>query len=331
MYRVFVSDDMGMLSGVESALEAAANTPLEITREPIEEADRLAARLRETEADALVAGGLTPVTAAVLETGLDLVARAGVGYDNVDLETARETGTLVTNAPDYCTEEVASHAVSLAIACTRRLGVYDRQTRGGGWDWAETPAPRRLSETTLGCVGFGAIAREAATMAEGLVDETLAYDPYVDEETAAAYGVETVGFETLTRSADLLVVFAPLTPETRGLVDEVALARLPEDAVVVNVGRGSVVDSDALAAALAEGSVTAAGLDVLPTEPPVDSPLVGRDDVVVTPHAGWYSVEAQTDLIETVADAVAAVGDGGTPTDRVTVVRPGSAADVTAE
>lgn len=329
VYRVFVSDDMRMLSGVESALEAATDTPLEVTREPIEEAGRLAARLREVEADALVAGGLTPVTAEVLETGLELVARGGVGYDNVDLETARETGTLVTNAPDYCTEEVASHAVSLAVACTRRLGAYDRQTRDGDWDWAEPAAPRRLSETTLGCVGFGAIAREAATMAEGLVGETLAYDPYVDRETAAAHGAETVGFETLTRSADLLVVFAPLTPETRGLVDEAALARLPEDAVVVNVGRGPVVDSDALAAALADGPVTAAGLDVLPTEPPVDSPLVGRDDVLVTPHAGWYSAEAQTDLVETVADAVGAVADGGTPADRVTVVP--SAADVTTD
>lgn len=329
MYRVFVSDDMGMLSGVESALREAADTPVEIASEPVEDPERLVTELRAADADALVAGGLTPVTADVFETGLELVARAGVGYDNVDLEAAREAGTVVTNAPDYCTEEVASHAVSLAVACTRRLGQYDRQTRGGDWEWAEVPAPRRLSEATLGCVGFGAIAREAAAMADGLFGETLAYDPYVDAETAAAHGAEAVGFEGLTRSADVLAVFAPLTPETRGLVDEAALARLPDDAAVVNVGRGPVVDSDALAAALADGPVTAAGLDVLPTEPPVDSPLVGREDVLVTPHAGWYSAEAQADLVDTVASAVAAVADGGAPDERVTVVPP--AVDATAE
>ncbi|ERH12650.1 MAG: lactate dehydrogenase related dehydrogenase [halophilic archaeon J07HB67] len=269
----------------------------------------------------MVAGGLTPVDADVLSAAeLELVARGGVGYDNVDLEAARERGVTVTNAPDYCREEVAAHAVSLLLACTRRLGRYDRQTRSGGWDWGGVPAPARLSETTLGCVGFGSIAREAATMADGLVGETLVYDPYVDSETAAAHDAQLVDFETLTREAELLAVFAPLTPETRELVDAAALDRLPAGATVVNVGRGAVVDTDALAAALADGPVAAAGLDVLPTEPPVDSPLIGREDVLVTPHAGWYSAAAQRELVATVADAVGAVAGGGRPTERVTVV-----------
>lgn len=321
MYRIFVSDDMEMLDGLTAALRDRTEQPVEITAEAIEDADRLASRVAETEPDALVAGGLTPVDAGVLSaTELDLVARGGVGYDNVDLDVARERGVTVTNAPDYCSEEVATHAVSLLVAATRRLGRYDRQTRSGGWAWKDMPAPMRLSETTLGCVGFGSIAREAATMADGLVGETLAYDPYVDEETAAAYDAELVDFETLTREAELLAVFAPLTPETRELVDAAALDRLPEGATVVNVGRGAVVDDEALAAALADGPVAAAGLDVLPTEPPVDSPLVGREDVLVTPHAGWYSTAAQADLVATVADAVAAVAGGGRPAERVTVV-----------
>ena len=321
MYRIFVSDDMGMLDGLTAALRDRTAQAVEITAEAIENADRLADRVAETEPDALVAGGLTPVDAGVLSaTELDLVARGGVGYDNVDVETARERGVTVTNAPDYCREEVATHAVSLLAAATRRLGRYDRQTRSGGWDWAEAPAPMRLSETTLGCVGFGSIAREAATVADGLVGETLVYDPYVDRETAATYGAELVDFETLTREAELLAVFAPLTPETRELVDAAALDRLPEGATVVNVGRGAVVDDEAVVAALADGPVAAAGLDVLPTEPPVDSPLVGREDVLVTPHAGWYSTAAQADLVATVAEAVGAVAGGERPAERVTVV-----------
>lgn len=321
MYRIFVSDDMEMLDGLTAALRDRTDQPVEITAEAIEDADRLASRVAETEPDALVAGGLTPVDAGVLSaTELDLVARGGVGYDNVDLDVARERGVTVTNAPDYCSEEVATHAVSLSLATTRRLGRYDRQTRNGGWGWKDAPAPMRLSETTLGCVGFGSIARAAAAMADRLVGETLAYDPYVDEETAAAYDTELVDFETLTREAELLAVFAPLTPETRELVDAAALDRLPEGATVVNVGRGAVVDDEALAAALDDGPVAAAGLDVLPTEPPVDSPLVGREDVLVTPHAGWYSTAAQRDLVGTVADAVATVAGGGRPPERVTVV-----------
>jgi phosphoglycerate dehydrogenase-like enzyme len=142
VYRIFVSDDMGMLDGLTAALRDRTAQAVEITAEAIENADRLADRVAETEPDALVAGGLTPVDAGVLSaTELDLVARGGVGYDNVDIETARERGVTVTNAPDYCREEVATHAVSLLVAATRRLGRYDRQTRSGGWDWAEAPAP----------------------------------------------------------------------------------------------------------------------------------------------------------------------------------------------
>ncbi len=310
---------MGMLDSFETAVRERTDTELAVTSRVVEDPDELADELAAAAADAAVVGPRTPVTGDVLHAaGLDLVARAGVGLDNVDREAARETETTVTNAPDYCTEEVASHAVSLIVSAARRLSQYDHHVRDGGGDCTGVPAPRRLSESTLGCVGFGAIARRAVTAADALVGETLAYDPYVDEETAAEYGVETVGFEELTRNADLLAVFAPLTPETEGLVDDDALQRLPTDAVVINVGRGGVVDSDALARALEDGGVAAAGLDVLPTEPPQDSPLVGRDDVLVTPHSAWYSAEAQQDLLDTVAGAVAAVADGGRPEQRVT-------------
>jgi D-3-phosphoglycerate dehydrogenase len=318
VYRVLVSDDMEMLDGIEAELHERADADLDVTITSVTDEDELVEAA--SDADALVAGAHTPVTQSVLEAvGLDLVARAGVGVDNVDLDAARETGTTVTNTPDYCTEEVATHALSLLLACSRRLSTYDRQTRGGGWDWETARAPRRLSEATLGCVGFGAIARTMAEQANGIVGETLAYDPYVDADTAAKHGGIAVDFEELTARSELLVVFAPLTPETRELIDGDVLAQLPNDAIVVNVGRGSVVDDEALAAALDDGPVAAAGLDVLPTEPPRDSPLVGRDDVLVTPHSGWYSVEARADLLASVANAVGRVASGEAPDDHVTV------------
>lgn len=318
MYRVFVSDDMEMLDGFETALRDRTDTEVSVTSRVVTDADELVTAA--ADADALVVGAGTPVTRNVLESlDLDLVARGGVGVDNVDLDAAEDTDTVVTNAPDYCTEEVATHALSLLLACSRRLGVYDRQTRGGGWDWADAPAPHRFSEQTLGYVGFGAIARKMAEQASGIVGETVVYDPYVDEETVREYDGRKLSFEELTATADSVVVFAPLTPETRGLIDADALDRLPTDAVVVNVGRGAVVESDTLAAALDDGPVAAAGLDVLPTEPPTDSPLVGREDVLVTPHSGWYSAEAQADLVETVVSAVAARADGHDPDERIAV------------
>jgi D-3-phosphoglycerate dehydrogenase len=312
VYRVFVSDDMGMLDGLETGLHGRVERDLDVTREVVTDEDALIETA--ADADALVVGTATPVTDEVLRAlDLDLVARGGVGVDNVDRDVAAERGTTVTNVPEYCTEEVASHAVSLAFACARRLPTYDRQTSAGGWDWNVDRTPRRLSSSTFGFVGFGAIARRAADVLSGVGADLLAFDPYVDEATAADHGADLVDFESLTAASHFLLVFAPLTPETRGLVDDEALDLLPTGAVVVNVGRGPVVDSAALADALAEGQVSAAGLDVLPTEPPEDRRLVERDDALVTPHAGWYSSEAQSELVDSVAESVAAVAADETP------------------
>ncbi|WP_323675282.1 NAD(P)-dependent oxidoreductase [Halorubellus sp. PRR65] len=318
MVRVFVSDGMGMLEGLESMVAEASGGDVEFAWAVVDEVDALTSAA--AGADVLVVGPDAPVTRAVL-AAVDptVVVRAGVGVDNVDVEAAAELGVAVTNTPSYCREEVGEHALALTLAAARRLSTYDRQTRNGEWDWRGAVAPRRLAASTVGFVGFGAIARAAAPSFVALFDEAVAYDPYVDAALAAEHGVALADFEAVCERADALVVSAPLTDETRGLVDADALAALPEDAVVVNVGRGAIVDADALAAALDDGPVAAAALDVLPTEPPVDSPLVGRDDVLVTPHAAWCSVEAATDLLETVASTVAAVVDGDAVPERVRV------------
>lgn len=318
MKRVFVSDEMGMLGGLKAGVRERASEGVEFAWRTVEDVDALVESA--DGADVLVVGATAPVTRdAIGRIDPDAVVRAGAGYDNVDVEAAADHGVVVTNAPEYSRAEVGEHALALTLAAARRLSTYDRSTRDGEWDWSVARPPRRLAAATVGFVGFGAIARSIAPAYVALFDDAVAYDPYVDEAVAAEHGVELASYDSVCERADALCVFAPLTEETRGLVDADALARLPADAVVVNVGRGAIVDDAALAAALDDGPVAAAALDVLPTEPPVDSPLVGRDDVLVTPHAGWHSTEAAADLLETVASTVAAAVDDDPIPDRVRV------------
>ncbi|MFC7188003.1 C-terminal binding protein [Halorubrum yunnanense] len=269
-------------------------------------------------ADAVVTDINTPVTAEAL-AALDLrvVVRSAVGVDNVDVGAAADEGVTVTRVPDYCTDEVATHSVSLLLACLRSLKPYDDDVAGGGWSWEAGSPVRRVSASTVGLLSFGPIAQRAAEQLAGFDAELIAHDPFVDAEEMAEYGVEKVEFEALFDRADHVGVYAPLTDATRGMVDADALARLGEDSVLVNVSRGPVVDADALLDALERDEIKGAGLDVLAEEPPEDDPLVGRDDTLVTPHAAWYSEEARDDLNRSGAADVAAVLNGKTPDGRV--------------
>jgi len=267
-------------------------------------------------ADALVVDVNTPVDSPLLAAleDLQVVARAGVGIENIDVAAAADHGVAVTNAPDYCTREVATHTVTLLLDCARGVAAYDRDTRAGNWGWERGRPVHRLRGRTLGLVSFGPIARRVREQLRGFDIDVVAYDPYVDAETMADADVEKVDLEALYARADYVSLHAPVTDDTRGMVDADALAAMGEETVLVNTGRGALVDEDALADALAEGTIAAAGLDVLRTEPPeADHPLLGLDNCVVTPHAAWYSVEARDELNATVADNVRAALDGETP------------------
>jgi D-3-phosphoglycerate dehydrogenase len=271
-------------------------------------------------ADVVVVDIDTPVTAdaiAALGPDLDAIVRSSVGVDDVDVDAAADAGVTVTRAPEYCTEEVALHSVSLLLACLRSLKPYDDAVAAGGWTWEDGRPIRRLSRATIGLLSFGPIARRAAEQLSGFGAELIAHDPFVDADGMAEYGVGKVGLEPLFDRSDHVAVYAPLTEATRGMVDADALGRLDDDAVVVNVGRGPVVDDDALLDALESGAIKAAGLDVLAEEPPDDDPLVDRDDTLVTPHAGWYSEEAYDDLNRSAAADVAAVLNDEVPEGRV--------------
>lgn len=273
---------------------------------------------RESNADALLTQ-YAPVTADVFEElSLAVVGRYGTGVDNVDVVAATEHGVPVVNVPTYADEEVSTHALSLLLACARRIPQYDRAVKAGTWDWKRERPLHRLRGETLGLVGFGSIARRLTEKVVGFDLEVLTFDPYVEDEAVRAHDVETVAFEALLERSDAVSVHSPLTEETRGLFDGDAFERMRETAILVNTARGAIVDATALAEALRDGEIAAAGLDVLPEEPPgPDHPLFDRDDAILTPHVGWYSEESIGDLRRTVIDDVIGVLSGEDPTNRV--------------
>ncbi|SFR38706.1 D-3-phosphoglycerate dehydrogenase [Halogeometricum rufum] len=285
--------------------------------------DRLVDACERVDADALITDIATPVTEeALARLDLSVVARAAVGFENIDVAAAEEHGVVVTNVPGYCTDEVATHSVALLLSAVRAIPEVDSRIGAGEWPEADSTANEihRLRGRTLGFVSFGAIARRAAEMVGGFGLDLVAFDPYLDDGALddLSVDVELVDFETLLDRSHYVSVNAPATPETRGMFDAEAFARMRDDAVLVNTGRGAVVDEDALLTALDAGELDCAALDVFESEPlPADSPLRDRADVVVTSHTGWHSVEASAEVNETAAADVRRVLRGETPENRV--------------
>ena len=271
-------------------------------------------------ADGLIVDSVTPVTARVLGASetLDVVGRAGIGVDNVDLDAATEAGITVVHVPDYCLDEVSTHALSLLLACVRNVPLHDRRVKSGTWDWQEGAPLRRIRGRTLGLAGFGGIARRLASKLRAFGLEVVAYDPYVKATEMDHFGVEKVGFEELLDRLDYLSIHVPLYDVSEGMFSTEEFERMSDDAVVINTARGPVVDQRALQEALEAGEISRAGLDVLESEPPdPDDPLLAREDVVVSPHTAWYSEESRRDLSRGVASDVAAVINGEAPTNPV--------------
>lgn len=247
-----------------------------------------------------------------------IVARYGIGVDNVDVEAATKRGIYVTNVPDYCQEEVATHALSLLLSLYRGITRYDASVADGEWDRDVVTPIHRLSTQTLGVVGFGATGRAVADRAMALGFDVVTSDPFVDEATAADHGAELVPFEDVLERADAVTIHSPLTDDTRGMVDAAAFERMKSSAVLVNVARGPVVEGDALRGALDAGRIAGAGLDVFPDEPPAeDDPLRDHERVVATPHVAWYSEEANAERRRAAAENVRAVLNGERPENAV--------------
>ncbi|MCU4974934.1 C-terminal binding protein [Halobacteria archaeon AArc-m2/3/4] len=286
--------------------------------------EALLEELGDGDVDGLIVDAGVPVTERVLETpSLRVVGRAGIGVDNVDLEAAADNDVTVVHHPTYSLDEVATHALSLLLSGLRRVPQYDRSTRAGDWDWTEGAPIPRLQGSTLGFVGFGKIPRRLATMVQGFGCELVAVDPFVPDDEIRSQNVDPVEFEELLSTVDFLSVHVPLTEETTGLIDEDALGAMDEDVVLVNTARGSVIETNALVAALEAEELGFAALDVTDPEPlPSDHPLLELENALVTPHTAWYSEASRRQLSRGIAADVGRVLVGDEPHNEVTVESP---------
>jgi D-3-phosphoglycerate dehydrogenase len=249
-----------------------------------------------------------PVSADAIAASrpLRLVARMGVGLDNIAVDAATELGVLVTNVPDYCVEEVSDHAVGLVLAWTRGLVRADRDVRAGRWDPSGARL-RRLATLTCGVVGYGRIGQATARKLAGLGARVIASDPFPPPDT---HGIPVVPLDELLRCSDAVIVHAPLTPATHHLIGPRELSLMPRGALIVNVSRGGLLDTAALIEALRDGRLGAAGLDVLESEPEVPRELLEHPGVVITPHIAFSSDVAVEQLRRSAAEEVVRVLSG---------------------
>jgi D-3-phosphoglycerate dehydrogenase len=256
-------------------------------------------------AQALIIRSSTKVTREVLEAGTELivVGRAGIGLDNVDVEAATARGVMVVNAPQSNTLSAAEHSMALLLAQARNIPQAHAALVAGRWERSKWNGVE-VSDKTLGVIGLGNIGKLVAQRANAFGMRLIAYDPFVSAERARQINVELVGLDELMARADFVTIHVAKTPETAGLIGKDLLARSKPGIRIINVARGGIVDEDALADALRSGQVGGASIDVFAEEPTTESPLFELDNVVVTPHLGASTVEAQDKAGDTIAEQV---------------------------
>jgi D-3-phosphoglycerate dehydrogenase len=239
------------------------------------------------------------------------IGRFGLGVDNIDLPAAKQLGIAVNYVPDYCLREVSDHAMALLLALARKVTLSNKLVQSGRWEVPPIVPLRRLEGRVFGLVGFGNIPRALAPKAASFGFKVIAHDPYVSKDVLNQAGVEGVSFDDLLARSDFISVHAPLLPATRGLLNAETFAKMKTGAYVINTARGPLIDEAALVAALDSGKLGGAALDVVAAEPLAkDSPLLGRDNVILTPHTAFYSVEALEELQTKCASDVARVLSG---------------------
>ena len=264
-----------------------------------------------SDANALIVRSGTEVTREVLEAAPELVivGRAGIGVDNIDIDAATDQGVIVANAPEGNVRAASEHTVAMAFAAARSIPQSHVRLKNGEWakgDYLGT----ELNGKTLGIVGLGRVGQEVAKKLDSLGMDLVAFDPYISEERAEQIGAELADLDTVLDRSDVLTIHTPLTPETENMIGETELAEM-EGGYVVNCARGGIVDEPALAAAVEEGPVAGAALDVFAEEPlPSESPLLGVEDVIVTPHLGASTEAAQENVAVSTAEQVVAAFNG---------------------
>ncbi len=242
------------------------------------------------------------------------IGRFGIGVDNIDLKVAGELGISVNYVPDYCLDEVSDQAMAMIISMARKIPQSNKLVQSGRWEMPAVVPMYRLRGKTVGLIGFGNIPRLMTPKAQAFGFNVIASDPYAPNELFEKYGVESVSMDELYERSDFISVHAPLLPETKGLVNKDAFKKMKDTAIIVNTARGPLINEKDLIEALDKNEIGGAGLDVVETEPlPENSPLIGRDNVILAPHTAFYSVEALEELQTKAASDVARVLNGEEP------------------
>jgi D-3-phosphoglycerate dehydrogenase len=299
MYKVLITDPLSEF-GIQKLLEAP---DVQVTQLPgLSPSDLLSVI---GEYDALLVRSQTQVTAEVIAAGtrLKAVGRAGVGVDNIDVNAATQSGVVVINAPDGNTISTAEHTFAMLMAVSRNIPQAHKKLTDGTWDRKSFQGVE-LNGKVLGVIGFGRIGTEVAKRAKAFNMKVLAYDPFLTEDRAAKVGVTHATIDEIIQTADYITVHTPLTKETRHLISSKEFAKMKDGVRIINCARGGIIDEKALYEAILTGKVAGAALDVFEQEPPVDNPLIGLPQVVVTPHLGASTVEAQENVAVDVSEEI---------------------------
>lgn len=314
-FKVVLTDQVFPTVEVEREMLRAIDAEIEI----LDDSSHESIARRATDADALLTT-YAAIDARLMESLVRcrIIARYGIGVDNIDLDAAKERGIVVTNVPDYCVDEVADHTIALLLTATRKIVAGDRVVRSGGWGISELRPIHRLRSRTLGLVGFGHIGRAVSVRANALGLSVKIYDPYIAETATEGLDVQRVDdLDELLRQSDIVSVHAPLVPATSGMFDATAIAKMKDGAVLINTSRGPIVETAAVTDALRAGRLGAAALDVFDSEPPDPAAIEGLDNLVATPHSAFYSEESIQESQRKAAEAIVDVLQGRAPRYRI--------------
>jgi D-3-phosphoglycerate dehydrogenase len=267
-------------------------------------------------AQVILCGGAPKISAAVIRRlpELKAVVRYGIGVDTVDLAECTKRGIYVANVPDYCIEEVATHALALILSWARKIPIAQANTRAGHWDVASVKPLQSPRDLVVGVLGFGRIAQSLCRMALGIGFRVIACDPYVAKTLILNKGARPVSLNGLVRQSDFISLHLPLSSKTRHIINAEQLKKMKPAAYLVNTARGELIDEKALRAALNRGQLAGAALDVMEKEPPnPDQPLRTMTNLILTPHCAWYTERSQNELRQKACGEVIRVLRGGVP------------------
>ena len=314
-FKVLVTDYAWPSLKIEQKILKSVNAALLLSKTD-EEAELLTLA---SKADAILTCW-APISEALVDSAKKaiIISRYGVGLDNIPVDYATKSGILVTNVPRYCTEEVSDHAMALILACARNIVQHVNNTRQGQWDAKAVGRSARLCNQTIGMIGCGRTARALIPKALGFEMKIIAHTPRIVEGALAPFAKTTRKMKAMLNEADYVSVHVPLTEETRGMVDKKIFKQMKSTAYLINTSRGAVVNEPDLIDALKTGQIAGAALDVLTQEPPdPDNPLLKMDNVIVTPHAAFYSEDSISELQTTAATQVVQALSGQKPDNLV--------------